>query len=563
MHGAARRAAMTRRPLGGILVGPMATTTTDTRNPRRRRAALVGALALSALLIALVGPGAAMAAAVWSEGSPGGPFHLTSIGGSAVVVGSTSDQAITLAFVPAWSNSQVAPWSVVPAPGGMLVADPGANDVRIVGSSGSGSMVADNASLSLNQPRWASPTSSGTLIADTNNSRVVEVDESGVFLRQFDKSSVGLDQPYSAVRVGTDTTLIADTGNDRVIEVGLAGKLGGQYGTTGMSGSSTNYLNSPECAIRLSDNRTIVADTGNNRLVILGAVLLGQTPIVIGAGVLNGPTSVFQTSSGTLLVADRGNNRVVEMDMNGTILAVMNSGLKAPTSAARLPDGTTAIADNGNGRLVGQVPGNSSGVNGSAVSSALDFGLAGVTKTLNSVGWNANVPSRAGLSLKYRLNGSGAWKSFPAKGVFSPPLSFTTLQYQVDLTGSSAGVPSLNEIDFNWDVVQAAPATAGTGLGVVGGTTFGGSYTGTGTPLPEVIYDNGVRRGLVMESVGTFGSGKLPGPGGLPSQPISTKQVAGLAVLGGMWGIGIALQPIGKLLLALKNIIPFPTIGGG
>jgi hypothetical protein len=561
--------AMTRGPLGGMLVGPMTTIRTDTRSLRGRRAALIAAVATSALLAALMSPSMAMAASVWREGAPGAPFHLASSGGSMAVAGSQSDQSLTLAFVDSWSTGNSAPWSVVPAGGdSMLVAEPGANRVRIVDSAGNGTAVAVGGP-GLNQPHWAAPGSGGTtLIADTYNSRVVEVDGSGVVVRQFDNGSIGLDQPYSAVRVDADTTLIADTNNDRVLQVGPTGAFGGQYGHTNAAGSGTNYLSSPGCAIRIANGSTVIADTGNNRLVIIAAVNIGQTPTIIGAGVLNKPTSVYQTSSGTLLVADTGNNRVVEMDLGGAIVSVMNSGLKAPTGAARLASGVTAIADNGDSRLVGQGPGTSSGT---AQSGALDFGLPGVTKKLNSVAWNGTVPSGAGLSLSYRLNG-GTWKAFPGNGKFSTPPSFTTFEYRLTLTGSPNGVPTLNELAFNWDIVPAPAATGGVPLltspgGLGSGTGFGtygagGSYTGTGTPVPEVIFDNGIRRGWVMESVGTLGTGKLPGPGGMPSQPLTRKQAAGLALLGGMWGIGIALQPIGKLLLALRGILPFPTIGG-
>lgn len=515
-----------------------------------------------------------MAATVWREGASGAPFHLASVGGSTVVAGSPSDQTITLAFVEVWATSSSAPWSVVPAAGEtMLVAEPGANRVRIVDHAGTGSVVADNGSLGLVKPRWAAPGSAGTtLITDTNNSRVVEIDAGGGILRAWDTGSNNLSLPGSAVRVGSDTTLIADTNNDRVIEVGPAHELLGQYGHTNAAGAGANYLSSPGCAIRIANGNTVITDTGNNRLVILAAVDTGQTPTVIGAGVLNKPTSVYQTASGTLLVADTGNNRIVEMDLGGSLLAVMNSGLKAPTSATRMPDGSTAIADSGDSRLVGQAPGNSSGVTGSAISTALDFGLPGVTKKLNSVAWNATVPAGAGVTLSYRLNG-GAWKAFPAKGVLSPAPTFTTIEYKVALAGSSNGIPTLNELAFNWDIAPPPAATGGIplvttpGLGVGAGTGFGtfgagGSYTGTGTPVPEVIFDNGIRRGWVMDTVGTIGSGKLPGPGGMPSQPLTRKQAAGLALLGGMWGIGIALQPIGKLLLALRSVIPFPMIGG-
>jgi len=134
------------------------------------------------------------------------------------------------------------------------------------------------------------------------------------------------------------------------------------------------------------------------------------------------------------------------------------------------------------------------------------------------------------------------------------------------LSASANGVPTLNELAFNWDYVAPPAATGGVPLltdpGGFGTFGAGGSYSGTGSPVPEVIFDNGIRRGWVMQSVGTPGTGKLPGPGGMPSQPLTKKQAAGLALLGGMWGIGIALQPIGKLLLALRSVLPFPTIGG-
>lgn len=529
------------------------------------------------MLAVLLSPSMAAAASVWREGAPGAPFHLASSSGLLSAAGSPNDQTLTLAFVDIWSTGSSAPWSVVPAAGdSMLVAEPGANRVGTVDSAGNYTPVADSATTyagrKLNTPRWAAPGSTDTkLITDTYNNRVIEINGSGAVVNEWDGdgNGVSLSLPGSAVRVGTDTTLIADTTNDRVIEVDSAHKLHGQYGHTSAAGSGTYYLSSPGCAIRIANGSTVIADTGNDRLVILAAVdNTGQTPTIIGVGTLNKPTSVYQTGTSTLLVADTGNNRVVEMDLGGTILSVMNSGLKAPTAAARLASGVTAIADYGNRRLVGQRAGPSSGT---AQSIALDFNLPGVTKKLNSVAWNGTVPTGAGLSLSYRLNG-GAWKAFPGNGRFSSPPSFTTFEYRLTLTGSPSGVPTLNELAFSWDIVPAPAATGGVPLltapgGLGSGAGFGtygpgGSTTGTGTPVPEVIFDNGIRRGWVMESVGTFGTGKLPGPGGMPSQPLTRKQAAGLALLGGMWGIGIALQPIGKLLLALRGVIPFPMIGG-
>ena len=549
----------------------MTITRADTHSSRRRRAAITAALALSALLLALIAPAAARAATLWREGAEGSPFHLASTGGT-VIGGSPSDQSITLPFAVAWTApSSVAPWSVVPmGDGTMLVAEPDANSVRIVDKSGIRSVVADasDASIGLTRPLWAARAGDNFLIADPNKDRIVEVNAVREIVRKFDAASSGLSQPRSAVRVGTDTTLIADMGNDRVIEVGPDGVRLGQYGHTGVVGTGTNYLNGPQCAIRLTNGSTIIADTLNNRLVIIGAFDPPQTPTVIGSSVLNQPTSVFQTDSSTLLVADTGNNRVVEMDLGGRILTVMNAGLSAPTGAASLSDGSTAIAygPSGSRLLQGQGPGGNSG---SAVSSPLDFGLPGVTKKLNSIAWNV---SGTGVALSYRLNGSKTWKPFPKGGVFSPVASFTILEYKVTLTGSGAGVPTLNELSFNWDYVPPPTATGGTpfgtgtglGTGFGTGTGFGagGSYTGTGTAIPEVIFDNGVRRGWVMENVGGFGTGKLPGPGGVAAQPLTKKQAAGLALLGGMWGIGIALQPIGKLLLALRGMIPFGIISG-
>jgi hypothetical protein len=535
----------------------MATHPSNTRNLRARRTALVAALVLSALSVALMAPGPAFAATVWREGAAGAPFHLASTGG-AVVGGSTSDQSITLPYLGIWSAAGSAPWSVAPEGSQMLIAEPDYNRVRLVDRSGSGASIPLNGATSLNQPRWAWPTPTGTrLIADTYNNRVIEVDSQGNVTTPYG-AGIGLSHPSSAFRTDAGTTLIADTDNERVIEVRADGSLGGVYGHSG-PGSSAGYLDAPRCAVGIAGGRTLITDTGNSRLVIVARVDNGSPPVVVGSGILNKPTSAVPTARG-FLVADTGNDRVVEITESGEVISVMSSGLRGPTGAARLPDGTTAIAEGASG-LVGQGPG---AMTATVLSSALDFGLPGAAKNLNSIHWNVTAPPGAGVSLYYSVNGSSTWKAFPSKA-FSPPLSFTTLKYKATLTGAAAGMPSLNEVDFNWDYVPApvatggAPIATGPGTGTLGA---GGSYTGTGTPVPEVIVDNGVRRGWVMESVGTFGTGKLPGPGAVPSQPLTRRQAAGLALLGGMWGIGIALQPIGKLLLALRNVIPFGMMGG-
>lgn len=213
-----------------------------------------------------------------------------------------------------------------------LIADEGANQVRIV--SLAGDVLWDMAGLfsRLNRPSWVDAAQDGRsfLVTDSGNGRIIEVED-----QQRVWEFPGLNNPRSATYVsGKGTVLIADTGNARVIEVDRASNgIVWEYGLS---------MQAPAHAVRLSDGDTLITDAAYHRIIRVkpnkqvslffdGGVSEGGDP---AAGLLR-PSSTMPTRFGTFLVADTGHNRILELDANGQVVNQIN-GLSNPKAIERL-----------------------------------------------------------------------------------------------------------------------------------------------------------------------------------------------------------------------------------
>lgn len=213
-----------------------------------------------------------------------------------------------------------------------LIADEGANQVRIV--SLAGDILWDMAGLfsRLSRPSWVDAARDGQsfLVTDSGNGRIIEVEN-----KQRVWEFPGLNNPRSATYVtGTGTVLIADTGNARVIEVDRS--------TNTVVWDYTLSMQAPSHAVRLTDGDTLITDAAYNRVIRVkpnkqvslffdGGVSEGGDP---AAGLLR-PTSTIATRFGTFLISDTGHNRVVEVDANGQVVNQIN-GLSSPKIIERL-----------------------------------------------------------------------------------------------------------------------------------------------------------------------------------------------------------------------------------
>ncbi len=213
-----------------------------------------------------------------------------------------------------------------------IIADEGANQVRIV--SLSGDVLWDMAGLfsRLSRPSWVDAAADGQsfLVTDSGNGRIIEVEN-----QQRVWEFKGLNNPRSATYVpGSGTVLIADTGNARVIEVDRT--------TNNIIWEYDQSMQAPSHAVRLSNGDTIITDAAYNRVIRVkptkhvslffdGGVSEGAPPT---EGLLR-PSSTIATRFGTFLVSDTGHNRVLELDQNGQVTNQIN-GLSSPKAIERL-----------------------------------------------------------------------------------------------------------------------------------------------------------------------------------------------------------------------------------
>ena len=189
-----------------------------------------------------------------------------------------------------------------------------------------------------------------------------------------------------------------------------------QYGTTGVSGSSSNQLNAPSSAQRLGNGHYLIADTGNNRVIEVTRrnALVWQYGDPADTTILNGPTYACKLPhGGNFLITDSGNNRILLVDKNGSNLFTYVTSTRPgsvadprPTHAVQLKHGDFLIADQFNQQVI-RVDGT-----GAVVSTYGTIGVSG------SDDGSFNAPSDAKVvddftGLSSPKGGGGGGFSFP------------------------------------------------------------------------------------------------------------------------------------------------------
>lgn len=406
--------------------------------------------------------------------------------------------------------------------------------------------------------------------------------------------------PFQAVRLPNGNTLIAENQAGRVIEVRSADYRVGeandgytetsivwQYGVIGEMardhGYAPPYLDWPKYAQRLPNGNTLITDEVTNLVIeVTPARTIAWSygvPGVSGSGpgLLSQPASAERASDGTTFITDGKNNRVIRVSPGGDILwefsatsllGLDDDGLVAPRRGVLTPDGSILIADEGNDRLI-ELGRQTSGVGTSA---PLDCGLPGVRKRFTAISLDTEVPDDTSVRVGYSIDG-GPWLDLA--GATLPADTFGTLiRYRVTLETSRMDVtPRLLGASLEY---EAAPAQSGEepgdgtgGSGTTGSGSGSGSSTGRSRPRPPArppiasgskqVGDGYARtetlqlgdtlpgsllarRGFAMASVSTSSlSGSSLGPAS-PAAPLG-----GLALLGGIYLVGAASVPTGRL----------------
>jgi len=211
-------------------------------------------------------------------------------------------------------------------------------------------------------PYGASVSETGTyLIADTQNGRVLELNEAGDVIWEYES---GLIEPVRVKPAGHGRVLIVDAEGSRVLlvdketsrEVWAYGKGNRKHGR------NDGRLNNPHDAAVLPDGSIIIADTGNGRLLEVkdhGKAVWSSDDRSFKYD-FNLPVSVQPVADGRLLVTDAGAARVVEVDRKGRVSWSFGTGeagkgdeqLDFPSYSLRLDNGNTMIIDSFNYRIL-------------------------------------------------------------------------------------------------------------------------------------------------------------------------------------------------------------------
>ncbi|WP_266169381.1 hypothetical protein [Dyella subtropica] len=212
------------------------------------------------------------------------------------------------------------------------------------------------------------------LVNGCPDNRVIIVSPGGEILWQYGKAGVGgsgpneLNTPVHSLFVTNFPghpgahVLITDQVNERIILVNLAHKIVWQYGTTGVTGSTDNFLNNPNSAEVLENGHILIADENNNRAIevsvskhVLKTFSDGRTT--------SGVAFASRLDNGDTLLTDSNNSRAVEVDANDgfvwqyiTNLDPGSNPAPLPTRAIRLRNGDTLISDQFNDRVIEVTP---------------------------------------------------------------------------------------------------------------------------------------------------------------------------------------------------------------
>ena len=222
---------------------------------------------------------------------------------------------------------------------------------------------------------WTLICATGTSVGVEPNSaagspdhRVVLVDRSGKIIWQYGQTGVAgadanqLNTPVCAAFLPYGHILITDQGNHRVIEVSMITKrIVWQHGTTGVSGTRSNYLDSPSSAQWLDSGNILIADQGNNRVIEVNRRhrIVWRYGARESSKVLNGPAYACRLPNNHTLITDSGNNRIFEVDRRGrTVMEYATNKRSGSVAdplawrAVRLENGDTLISDQFNHQVI-------------------------------------------------------------------------------------------------------------------------------------------------------------------------------------------------------------------
>jgi hypothetical protein len=204
--------------------------------------------------------------------------------------------------------------------------------------------------------------------AGSPDNRVLLVDCSGKIIWQYGQAGVAgadanqLNMPMCATFLPYGHILIADQGNQRVIEVSLVAKqVVWQYGTTGTSGTTRNYLHDPTSALRLDNGNILIADQGNNRVIEVTRShrIAWRHGAPEDSNALSGPAYACRLPNNHTLITDSGHNRVLEVDRRGRTIMEFATNKRAGSvadplvwRAVRLKNGNTLISDQFNQQVI-------------------------------------------------------------------------------------------------------------------------------------------------------------------------------------------------------------------
>jgi hypothetical protein len=310
----------------------------------------------------------------------------------------------------------VRPYSVdVTANSGLLIADWGANRVRLVAGSGTITTVAGTgmpgtggdggpatAAQLLGAVGVSVTADGGFLIAEWDGHRIRRVAPDGTITTAAGTGVGGFagdGGPATAARLAYPNDiapqadggfLIADWINHRIRRVAPNGTIStvagtGVEGFSGDGGPATSaQLNDPIAVAALADGGFLITDHDNARIRRVGAN--GVITTVAGTGSpgfsgdggpataarLDRPVGLDAAPDGSFLVADRFNERIRRVAADGTITTVAGSGIAGfagdgglptdalldhPSDVALLPGGGFVVADESNHRVRLVTPG--------------------------------------------------------------------------------------------------------------------------------------------------------------------------------------------------------------
>ena len=187
-------------------------------------------------------------------------------------------------------------------------------------------------------------------VVDSNESKLVEYDDAGAYLREYDPSGryTSLHHPRGVAVAASGDLWIADTYGTDLKEVSPSGEQLDSIGTG--SNPEAITISGGDIWVLLDDDK--LAEYGES-----GALLREVGGAGTGHGQFVAPTAIAADHEGDVWVADTGNHRIQELGPEGEFLRAAGSQgtgagqFASPEGIAVEPDGEVWVADAANHRL--------------------------------------------------------------------------------------------------------------------------------------------------------------------------------------------------------------------